>query len=104
MDLSIYIEPESLMLIPVLNLIGYWIKNTGKIKSNFIPIILSVIGIFLCLLKAISEKKYENIFEYAFSALTQGILVSAAAVYSNQVYRQTKTINDKGGKNDGVNE
>ncbi|MBQ7646665.1 MAG: phage holin family protein [Clostridia bacterium] len=104
MDLSIYIEPDLLMLIPVLNLTGYWIKNTGKIKSSYIPVILGMLSIVLCLFKALSERKYGNFFEYAFSSATQGILLSAAAVYSNQIYKQTVKnqtdtgITSKGGK------
>ena len=84
MDFSIYIEPDLLMLIPVLNLTGYWIKNTGIFKSSYIPVILGIISITLCLFRSIGTGKYGNFFEYAFSAVTQGILVSAAAVYSNQ--------------------
>lgn len=88
-NLSVYMEPELLLLVPVLNLIGYWIKNTGKIKSSYIPVILGLAGMILCLFKSAGESKYGNFFEYAFSAVTQGILISSAAVYSNQVYKQT---------------
>lgn len=44
-----YIQPELLILIPVLYLIGYAIKKTSLISSRFIPLILGVIGIILCI-------------------------------------------------------
>ena len=90
MDLSVYIDPELMVLVPVLNLTGYWIKNTGKIKSCYIPLILSIIGIMLCLFKTMGETAYNNFFEYIFAAFTKGIIIAAAAVYSNQIYKQTK--------------
>ena len=98
MDLSVYIEPGMLMLIPVLNLTGYFVKNTKKIKSCYIPVILCVLSVILCALKTVSEKTYGDFFELIFKSITQGILTAAAAVFSNQVYKQTKA---KGGNDNG---
>ena len=99
MDISVYLDPGSMVLIPVLNLIGYWIKNTGKVKSNFIPLILGAAGIILCAVRSAGEQEPKNVYEYVFSAFTQGILVASAAVYSNQIYKQTKS----GGQNNDQN-
>ena len=94
MDLSVYLEPELLILVPVLNLIGYWIKNTGKIKSCYIPLLLSITGITMCLFKAISGRMFDNYFEYIFASFTKGVITAAAAVYSNQIYKQIKGGNE----------
>lgn len=80
-----YINAELLVLIPVLYAIGYGLKKIPKVKDEFIPLILGAAGALLAML-------YIHTFTAAaiFTALTQGILCAAAAVYANQIYKQTK--------------
>lgn len=81
-----YIQPELLILIPVLYLIGESLKKSKIIPSKYIPIYLGIIGIILSLLYMISE--YESSIKMIFTAVTQGILCAGASVYANQIYKQ----------------
>jgi len=79
-----YLVDEALMLIPVLLVLGKIIKNTPNIKDWLIPYILLVVG---------------TVFTVAFmgfspDAFVQGILVSGAAVFGNQLYKQAKEGDD----------
>lgn len=84
-DFTQYINAELLVLIPVLYAIGFGLKKIPKIKDEFIPLILGGVGIALSVL-------YIHTFTAAgiFTAIVQGILCAAAAVYANQIYKQSK--------------
>ncbi|MDR0314506.1 MAG: phage holin family protein [Oscillospiraceae bacterium] len=79
MDFFEYIVTDGLILIPVLSIIGMAIKNTQAIPNRYIPLILLFVGILFGVF--IIERS-------AFGAV-QGILVSGAAVYGHQIYKQT---------------
>ena len=84
-----YIQPELLVLIPVLYIIGEGIKKAEAINDKFIPIILGAIGIILSCLYVIATCGFSAIS--IFTAITQGILVAGAAVYVNQIWKQNKS-------------
>jgi len=84
MDIIKYISEEALILIPVLYVIGMMLKNTPKVKDWLIPYILLVIGI----LGAIS------ILGLSVKSVIQGILVTGATVYTNQLIKQAKNKNN----------
>ncbi len=75
-----YITENALLLIPVLNIIGAVIKNTEKIPDKYIPIILLFFGV----VGAVA------IIGISPESIVQGILVTGAAVYGNQVVKQMK--------------
>lgn len=79
MDFTQYISQNALILVPVLYIIGMIIKNTEQIKDKYIPVILLIIGI----LGAI------GIMGISLNSVIQGILVTGAAVYTNQLIKQT---------------
>lgn len=81
-----YIKPELLILIPVLYVIGMIIKNTELIKDKYIPVILGVTGILLSILYVLATEGVSLMG--AFTAITQGILVTGVAVYVNQLIKQ----------------
>jgi hypothetical protein len=90
-----FIKPEILILIPVLYLIGYGLKNS-KIKDKLIPLSLGIIGILLAGLYVLATcdiKGGKEIAMALFTAITQGILVAGASVYFNQIYKQSKKKN-----------
>ena len=87
-----FIEPELLVLIPVLYAIGMGLKKTEKVKNNFIPIILGISGIILAGLWCISSAELSNVQQTAaclFAALTQGILCASGSVFVDQVIKQS---------------
>lgn len=97
MDLTVYIRPELLILIPVLYLIGYFIKKS-KVKDERIPLILTVCGIFLATLWIICQAPITNSQAWGlavFSGITQGVLTAGVAVLGSQILIQgSKTSKD----------
>lgn len=76
-----YIVENALVLVPVLNIIGMIIKNTEKIKDKYIPLILLFFGIVGTV----------AILGFSPHSVVQGVMVTGAAVYGNQVVKQLKT-------------
>lgn len=92
MEWSDYIRPELLVLIPVLYLIGAFLKKS-RVEDSSIPGILGGAGIVLAALylaAAGSVWDRRSVLEAAFAASTQGILCAGAAVYANQMAKQMK--------------
>ena len=83
-----YIQPELLVLIPVLYIIGEGIKKAEAINDKYIPIILGAIGIILSCLYVIAMCGFSAMS--IFTAITQGILVAGGSVYINQIWKQSK--------------
>lgn len=84
------IRPELLIVAVGLYLLGFILKKIKRLKDNFIPIILGVVGILFCVV-------YIGIFEgftwQAFaSGSIQGLLCAAASNYVNQVIKQMKKL------------
>lgn len=88
MDFTEYIKPELLILVPVLYGLGLIIKNTEKIKDNYIPAILGVVSLVLSCIYVISTEGFTGIS--VFTAIVQGVLCVSAAVYANQIVKQIK--------------
>ena len=82
MDFLNYITDNRLILIPVLYIIGYIIKNTKLIKNKYIPLILLAIGISLSVAMG-GNTIVDNII--------QGILVTGATVLSDQIVIQSRS-------------
>ena len=87
MDYTQYIQAELLVLVPVLYAIGSAIKNTEMIKDNYIPMILGGIGLALSCLYVIGTNGLTVLS--VFTSIVQGVLVAAAAVYCNQLIKQS---------------
>lgn len=80
MEILNYIVENALILIPALLVIGQIIKGIEKIPDKYIPLILLVFGIagaFACV-------------GFSVEAVIQGVLVTGAAVYGNQIVKQLK--------------
>ena len=73
-----YITENALILIPVLLIIGSIIKRTEKINDKWIPLILLPLGIAGAL--ALGGANVDS--------AVQGVLVTGAAVYGNQIVKQ----------------
>ena len=74
-----FIVEDGLILIPVLYIIGEIIKNTLVIKDKWIPLILLVVSILFSIF-LLNEPIINNII--------QGILITGATVYIDQVKKQ----------------
>lgn len=92
-----YIQPELLVLIPVLYAIGYALKKSA-IRDRFIPFILGAVGVVLATLYILSVNRLsgaQNVMQAVFCAITQGILCAAASVYVNQSFKQLSAGKDE---------
>ena len=78
MDFLKFITENALILIPVLYIVGAILKGTELIKDKYIPIILMPIGIAFSI----------AVIGVNIQAVIQGILVTGATVYSNQLIKQ----------------
>lgn len=77
-DILNYIVGEGLILIPAIYIIGMIIRKTDKIPNKYIPVILLPLGILGAM----------GIMGFTVKAAIQGILITGAAVYGDQVYKQ----------------
>lgn len=78
MEFAQYITQNSLILIPVLYILGMLIKNTERINDKYIPIILLIAGIAGAV----------GIMGISADSVVQGVLVTGATVYTNQLIKQ----------------
>lgn len=86
-----YIKPELLLMIPVLNGVGFGIKKAKLIDSKYIPLMLVAIG---CALTAMYVGSTATVVSLSamlggiFTSITQGTLCASAAVMAYNVYKQ----------------
>jgi len=89
-NLQNYIKPELLILVPVLYVLGSILKNAKSVSDKYIPAILGIVGVVLSFIYVVATEGVALIG--VFTAITQGILVTGVAVYANQLYKQSKSI------------
>lgn len=80
MDIYTYLIEDALILVPALLILGAIIKGIDFIPDKYIPLILLPVGI----LGAIAGGGFN------VGSIIQGILVTGAAVYGNQLVKQLK--------------
>ena len=80
MDIVSYIVEKCLILVPCLLVLGSILKGTEKVKDKYIPVILLPLGI----VGAVALGGFN------VDSIIQGILVTGAAVYCNQLFVQGK--------------
>ncbi len=80
MEALTYILEKGLILIPALNILGALIKGMEKIPDKYIPLILLVFGVLGAF----------GLMGLSVDAAVQGVLITGAAVYGNQIVKQLK--------------
>nr|DAG23969.1 MAG TPA: holin [Caudoviricetes sp.] len=93
MDYTEYIKPELLVLIPVLVFLGCAAKQSAVIKDKFIPTLLAAAGVLLAGLYVLATTTLaapQDAAQAVFTALVQGLLCAAGAVYVDQCVKQSK--------------
>ena len=80
MDITTYIIEKCLILVPCLLVLGSILKGTEKVKDKYIPVILLPLGIGGAI----------ALGGFTVDSIIQGILVTGAAVYCNQLFVQGK--------------
>ncbi len=79
MEILEYIITEALIIIPVLWILGSFLKRTPKVQDWTIPWVLLAVGILAAL----------GIIGFTVDAAIQGVLVAGAAVLGHQLVKQT---------------
>lgn len=87
MDIISFIPEVFLVVIPTLVILGMFIKNTKYVRDEFIPILLTVLGILFCM--GIAQTINADV-------IIQGILCAGAAVLGNQTVKQLGKITEEG--------
>ncbi len=85
-DITEYIRDGYVILIPVLYILGRFIKQSEKINNKYIPLILMGVGIVLGI--CISFGCKDTVLSAIINGTVQGILTAGAAVLSDQVVKQ----------------
>jgi len=82
--------PELLALIPALVFIGYCVKHKTGADNKNIPWVLGVAGVAFAAVWIFASQMPQTPFEAltaAFTAICQGLLAAAGAVFANQLYK-----------------
>lgn len=95
-----YIQPELVVLVPVLMAIGSALKSSVAVWDENIPLILGCVGIFLAALwvtaNALSSSTPINWPLMLFTAVVQGVLCAGASVGCHQAYKQKQDKHKEG--------
>lgn len=87
MDFTAYISPELIGLVPILNAVGWFIKNKTQVKNKWIPLILGILSILASFAYTLKEA---FTVQSVCTAIIQGLMLAGASVYANQLYKQLK--------------
>lgn len=86
-----YVKPELVVVSIVLYFIGIGLKQSQTVKDKYIPLLLGLIGIFLCAIWVVATSPLSTMQEIAmaiFTSIVQGILVAGLSTYVNQIIKQ----------------
>lgn len=86
-----YIKPELVVAAVALYFIGMGLKKANAVEDRFIPLILGGIGIVLSAVYVLAVSPINSVQEAAmafFTAVIQGILITGASTYVNQIIKQ----------------
>lgn len=88
-----FIKPELLALVPALYIIGAFLKSAQWFADKAIPAVLGLAGVLLAALWVAGTSDMSTLQDHLlaiFTALVQGFMCAGAAVYCNQIVKQTK--------------
>lgn len=84
MDIMTFIVEKALILVPALIVIGQLLKNIPSVPDWIIPISLLLPGVIGTM----------GIIGWTMEGAVQGVLVTGAAVYGNQIWKQVVNKSD----------
>lgn len=86
-----YIKPELIVVAIALYFLGLWLRQAAFIKDKYIPLVLGIVGIFVCGIWVMATATFatgQDIALALFTAIVQGILVAGLSTYANQIVKQ----------------
>lgn len=87
MEFMDYISVELAALVAALYALGLMLKQSNSIKDKYIPLILGGVGVVLSCLYVFSTEGFTGLS--TFKGIVQGVISAAAAVYTNQLIKQS---------------
>ena len=93
MEYTNYIKPELLVLVPVLVFAGYCLKTSTAVKDKLIPALLAAAGVVLAAVYVLATTNIaapQDGAQAVFTAIVQGLLCAAGAVFGDQIVKQSK--------------
>lgn len=88
-----FVREELVILIPVLIMIGWAIKNKTQCANENIPWVLCVLGSALSTLYLVGVTSFDSwqvVVQLIFNGISQGCVAAAVAVLVYQLYKQQK--------------
>ena len=88
-----YVKPELIVVSVALYFIGMWLKQAAFIKDKYIPLVLGIVGIFVCGIWVMATATFatgQDIALAVFTAIVQGVLVTGLSTYVNQFIKQLR--------------
>ena len=88
-----YIKPELIVVAIALYFLGLWLKQAAFIKDKYIPLVLGIVGIFVCGIWVMATATFATGQDNAlsvFTAIVQGVLVTGLSTYVNQFIKQLR--------------
>jgi hypothetical protein len=83
-----YIREELLILVAVMNVIGYFLKQARAFDDRMIPLLLGVMSVVLTMLYVGIMVAWSA--QGLMTSFVQGVLIAGAAVYGNQMIKQPR--------------
>ena len=94
MDVASYIQPELLVLVPVLYLVGEGIKKSGT-DSSVIPLVNGLLGMMLaCLYCFATRAPGSSVAMVLFTGIVQGIFCAAVATYAYEAQKDVRRLRE----------
>ena len=93
MDVSQYIQPELLILVPVLYLVGEGIKRS-RTPDEVIPLVNGLLGMMLATLYCFATRGDGSVAMTLFTGIVQGILCAAAATYLYEAQKDVRRLRE----------
>lgn len=87
-EITNMIQPELLVIIPILYAIGCFLKNRTKVSNRLIPLLVTAVAILMAIIFTTAKEGISQ--RTILNGIWQGILCAAAAVYTHQMYKQAK--------------
>lgn len=88
-----YVKPELIIVAIILYFLGIWLKEAAFLKDKYIPLVLGIVGIFVCGIWVMAMSTFatgQDIALAVFASITQGILTAGLSTYVNQLIKQIR--------------
>ena len=92
MDIINYINPELIVLVPALIVLGLMMKDSIRIPDTAFPAVLGGVGVLLAVAWCMATVQPVGLWAIVLTLVTaviQGVLCAGAAVYADQLGKQS---------------